>query len=156
MTDETIWSTSFFLQCPCALIFTRTKITSLNSTTPHYEHIYRFRQRTATEVFDWKCFQKPPSRSWRTCGFATNLFSRRYGDMVPETIPGMIFGSVCSLSGVLVIALPVPVIVSNFGRIYSQSQRQDKRRAQKVRKCTLCVPSQKHLVCQNLCGFVEL
>jgi potassium voltage-gated channel Shal-related subfamily D member 2 len=32
---------------------------------------------------------------------------------------------------VLVIALPVPVIVSNFSRIYHQSQRADKRKAQK-------------------------
>ncbi|KAG8005408.1 Potassium voltage-gated channel subfamily D member 2 [Nibea albiflora] len=54
-----------------------------------------------------------------------------YGDMVPKTIMGKIFGSVCSLSGVLVIALPVPVIVSNFSRIYHQSQRAEKRRAQK-------------------------
>merc|ERR1712210_308712 len=38
---------------------------------------------------------------------------------------------VCSLSGVLVIALPVPVIVSNFSRIYHQNQRSDKRKAQK-------------------------
>jgi len=52
--------------------------------------------------------------------------------MVPKTIAGKIFGSICSLSGVLVIALPVPVIVSNFSRIYHQSQRADKRRAQKV------------------------
>lgn len=54
--------------------------------------------------------------------------------MVPSTIAGKIFGSICSLSGVLVIALPVPVIVSNFSRIYHQNQRADKRRAQqKVR-----------------------
>ena len=53
--------------------------------------------------------------------------------MVPMTVAGKLFGSVCSLSGVLVIALPVPVIVSNFSRIYSQNQRSDKRRAQKVR-----------------------
>ncbi|ETE63603.1 Potassium voltage-gated channel subfamily D member 2, partial [Ophiophagus hannah] len=53
-----------------------------------------------------------------------------YGDMVPKTIAGKIFGSICSLSGVLVIALPVPVIVSNFSRIYHQNQRADKRRAQ--------------------------
>ncbi|KAJ6655301.1 hypothetical protein lerEdw1_005493, partial [Lerista edwardsae] len=61
-------------------------------------------------------------------------FSFSYGDMVPSTIAGKIFGSICSLSGVLVIALPVPVIVSNFSRIYHQNQRADKRRAQqKVR-----------------------
>lgn len=57
----------------------------------------------------------------------------RYGDMVPGTMMGKILGSVCSLSGVLVIALPVPVIVSNFSRIYHQNQRADKRKAQKVR-----------------------
>ena len=57
---------------------------------------------------------------------------RRYGDMVPKTIVGKVFGSICSLSGVLVIALPVPVIVSNFSRIYHQSQRAEKRRAQRV------------------------
>ncbi|KAG9490158.1 hypothetical protein GDO78_005835 [Eleutherodactylus coqui] len=51
--------------------------------------------------------------------------------MVPKTIAGKIFGSICSLSGVLVIALPVPVIVSNFSRIYHQNQRSDKRKAQK-------------------------
>lgn len=54
--------------------------------------------------------------------------------MVPETIAGKIVGGVCSLSGVLVIALPVPVIVSNFSRIYHQNQRADKRKAQRVNK----------------------
>ena len=63
-----------------------------------------------------------------TCLF----FLCRYGDMVPNTIAGKIFGSICSLSGVLVIALPVPVIVSNFSRIYHQNQRADKMRAQQV------------------------
>lgn len=52
--------------------------------------------------------------------------------MVPNTMIGKIVGGVCSLSGVLVIALPVPVIVSNFSRIYHQNQRTDKRKAQKV------------------------
>lgn len=51
---------------------------------------------------------------------------------MPETIAGKIVGGVCSLSGVLVIALPVPVIVSNFSRIYHQNQRADKRKAQRV------------------------
>ena len=52
--------------------------------------------------------------------------------MVPATIVGKIVGGVCSLSGVLVIALPVPVIVSNFSRIYLQSQRSDKSKAEQV------------------------
>ena len=52
--------------------------------------------------------------------------------MVPDTMLGKLIGGVCSLSGVLVIALPVPVIVSNFSRIYHQNQRADKRKAQKV------------------------
>ncbi|KTG47762.1 hypothetical protein cypCar_00014010 [Cyprinus carpio] len=78
----------------------------------------------------------------------------KYGDMVPKTIAGKIFGSICSLSGVLVIALPVPVIVSNFSRIYHQNQRADKRRAQKVqgsleedqqlKKTTSLLESQHH------------
>ena len=52
---------------------------------------------------------------------------------MPSTGVGKLIGGVCSLSGVLVIALPVPVIVSNFSRIYHQNQRADKRKAQKVR-----------------------
>ena len=53
--------------------------------------------------------------------------------MVPNTMLGKIIGGVCSLSGVLVIALPVPMIVSNFSLIYHQNQRADKRKAQKVK-----------------------
>lgn len=40
--------------------------------------------------------------------------------------------SIIIVAIVLVIALPVPVIVSNFSRIYHQNQRADKRKAQRV------------------------
>lgn len=37
-----------------------------------------------------------------------------YGDMYPTTLPGKLVGCVCAISGVLMIALPVSVVASNF------------------------------------------
>lgn len=37
-----------------------------------------------------------------------------YGDMHPKTLAGKLIGSVCAISGVLMIALPVSVVASNF------------------------------------------
>ncbi|KAG8228913.1 hypothetical protein J437_LFUL011646 [Ladona fulva] len=45
-----------------------------------------------------------------------------YGDMAPKTYVGMFVGALCALAGVLTIALPVPVIVSNFAMYYSHTQ----------------------------------
>ncbi|XP_069106830.1 potassium voltage-gated channel protein Shaw-like isoform X5 [Argopecten irradians] len=49
-----------------------------------------------------------------------------YGDMVPKTYVGMFVGALCALMGVLTIALPVPVIVSNFALFYSHTQARSK------------------------------
>ncbi|KAI6217979.1 BTB domain-containing protein [Aphelenchoides fujianensis] len=73
-------------------------------------------------------FTSIPAAFWFSIVTLTTL---GYGDVTPMTIMGKVIGGICSLSGVLVIALPVPVIVSNFSRIYHQSQRADKRKAQK-------------------------
>ena len=45
-----------------------------------------------------------------------------YGDMYPRTYAGMFIGSLCAVMGVLAIALPVPVIVSNFALFYSHTK----------------------------------
>lgn len=49
-----------------------------------------------------------------------------YGDMAPKTYMGMFVGALCALAGVLTIALPVPVIVSNFALFYSHTQARSK------------------------------
>ena len=45
-----------------------------------------------------------------------------YGDVVPVGYMGKLVGTVCVLVGVLTVALPVPVIVSNFNNVYRRHQ----------------------------------
>ena len=57
-----------------------------------------------------------------------------YGDMRPITVWGKIVGSLCAISGVLTIALPVPVIVSNFNYFYHRENEQRAAEASKREK----------------------
>ncbi|KAI4825149.1 hypothetical protein KUCAC02_020847 [Chaenocephalus aceratus] len=106
--------------------FLRFATPSVSSQPPLFPSASLWRQVQAEEGVD-------KDLAIHLCVSLMSVLARKrgYGDMVPKTIVGKVFGSICSLSGVLVIALPVPVIVSNFSRIYHQSQRAEKRRAQR-------------------------
>ncbi|KAL3857096.1 hypothetical protein ACJMK2_011792 [Sinanodonta woodiana] len=56
-----------------------------------------------------------------------------YGDVVPKSLQGYIVGAFCAISGILVIALSVPVIVNNFTVYYVNAKARDKLRKMKKR-----------------------
>ncbi|XP_023690033.2 potassium voltage-gated channel subfamily A member 10 [Paramormyrops kingsleyae] len=48
-----------------------------------------------------------------------------YGDMCPITMWGKLVGTLCAIAGVLTLAFPVPVIVSNFNYFYHRETEQE-------------------------------
>ena len=62
-----------------------------------------------------------------------------YGDVVPESWPGRLLGTVCTLFGVVVMALPIAVIASKFTTYHDNlSSRKQKKRREAFIKSNPC------------------
>jgi potassium voltage-gated channel Shaker-related subfamily A protein len=68
-----------------------------------------------------------------------------YGDMTPVGVWGKIVGSLCAIAGVLTIALPVPVIVSNFNYFYHRETDQEEMQSQNFNHVASCPYMPGHL-----------
>lgn len=66
-----------------------------------------------------------------------------FGDYCPKTPLGMVFGAMCTVTGVLMIDLPMPIIVENFANYYNHLQAHSKF-PKKLRRKVLPIEIPRH------------
>ena len=73
-------------------------------------------------------FYSIPQGMWWAVQTLTSL---GYGDFAPETFLGKVVGSCCAVCGVLVMALPIPIVVDNFADYYSEQKKLEAKEMKK-------------------------
>ena len=71
------------------------------------------------DAVDTKYTSIPESMWWAI----QTMTSVGYGDLYPVTVMGKLIGSCCGVSGILVMALPIPIVVENFGAYYMEQKK---------------------------------
>ena len=80
-------------------------------------------------------FRSIPHAFWWAIVTMTTL---GYGDFVPKSGKGYFVGSLCAVTGVLVLAFTVPGIVNNFLLLYRDVQYEKKQDKAKPEACSPC------------------
>ncbi len=98
-----------------------------------YSSAVYFADADSTDENGNPIFKSIPDAFWWAVVTMTTV---GYGDMKPQSTGAKIVGSLCAVTGVLTIALPVPVIVSNFNYFYHrEAESEDAGQYSHVHSC---------------------
>jgi hypothetical protein len=139
--DDVLMLTSGFLACggdlPGSEPSRATASAYFHRLPPTVESV----AHTCAPVFEQSPFQSIVHSMWRAMA---TLGTVGYGDLTPQSVPGWILSSIAQLLGILVIALPITVIGSNFSAVYASAGTTQSLSAKARAPCAAANPRRLH------------